>query len=163
MFPIHSSQAFPGILLTVQPPDPSQTPFTSFLMCVHVYMIPNLLISNLNLLISSSCAWCAVNQTLNQWLEMEKVGAWVCSNLPSQEQKVESFIQLRGLAGGASGKQRFTPISPWVIWSLAGSWQLGSATSDTNFPKSILFLLQSDLTNHKSTYKSWRPLSHPSN
>ena len=79
----------------------------------------------LNLLISGSCSRCTASQTLrHQCLEMEKgpirigqdkkIGAWVCSNLPSPDQKAGGFYRAKGLGrmnfGETKGSLLISPL-----------------------------------------------------
>ena len=102
------------LLLNLQLLAYAQIKWLHLLIFMFIHMIPNLLMS-------SACAQCTVNQTLRLWyLEIEKgllelakirqkVGRWkhgfsqICLN---KRRKQGSFIELRGVAGGVSEKQR---------------------------------------------------------
>ena len=65
-----------------------------------------------------------------------------------KSRKQGSFIELRGLTGGTSGKQRgHPPHDPGQSDLWISMVAKGQPSDDHNLPKGILFLLQNKLTN----------------
>ena len=82
------------------------------------------------------------------WPRGEGGSMGLLKSTSSKNRKQGGFIELRGVAGGASGKQRVPPNRP--LGNLTSGLPLaagGQPSGDCNLPKGILCLLQNKLTN----------------